>query len=129
MRTNHLIIMMGIFLPFLVNCQTIKPEIEYLTTQEFKKIIELKNVVLIDVRTNAEFIEGHITGAINIDVYDADFTTLVKSKTQGRSIALYCRSGNRSKLAASKLTDLKVEIYELNYGFKDWVQSGYSVNK
>jgi len=121
--------MLGMFLPLFVNCQTNKTDFKSLTTLEFKKIIESKNVVLIDVRTNAEFMEGHIPGATNIDVNNAEFKTLVKSKYNGKSIALYCRSGNRSKLAASKLTDLKVEIYELKFGFRDWLQSGYHVNK
>lgn len=115
------------FLPLMTFCQSPKSDLKSLSSQEFKKIIESESVFLVDVRTEGEFESGHIEGAINIDVNNPDFVSLVKSKLKVKSLALYCRSGNRSKLAASKLTDLEVTIYELNLGFKDWLQAGLPV--
>lgn len=109
--------------------QTSQSEMKSLSAPEFKKIIESESVVLFDVRTKPEYDGGHISGSINIDVNDPDFSTLVKSNSKGKTIALYCRSGNRSKYAGTKLTDLNVEIYELNRGFIDWQQSGFPIVK
>lgn len=98
--------------------------IESLSAQEFKKIIETEKVILIDVRTTQEYAQGHIDKAINISVSDPEFAVKVK-KLNGKSLALYCRSGRRSKSAISMLNDLKVKIYELNGGIIDWQQAGF----
>ncbi len=118
---------LGAFLPLMTFCQSTKSDLKSVSSQEFKKIIESQSVFLVDVRTEGEFQAGHIKGAINIDVNNPEFASLVKSKLKVKSLALYCRSGNRSKFAASKLSDLGVTIYELNSGFKDWVQAGLPV--
>lgn len=61
--------------------------------------------VIIDVRTPAEFADGHVEGAINMDlqggVFDAEFSNLDPSK----SYIVYCRTGSRSGVAYSMLKD------------------------
>ncbi len=67
--------------------------------------------LLIDVRSNMEYIGGHIDKAINIDV------NIILSKEDGilydgkeiektRKIIVYCHSGNRSAKAAQKLVEM-----------------------
>lgn len=129
MKTYKLLIIIGLFLPLMACSQSSQLKMKSLNAQDFKKIIESDSVVLFDVRTKSEYDGGHVSGSINIDVYDPEFSTQVKSKSKGKSIALYCRSGNRSKYAASKLTDLKVQIYELNRGIIDWQQTRYPIVK
>jgi rhodanese-related sulfurtransferase len=94
-----------------------------------KKIIESTSFLLIDVRTKSEYAEGHIPGSYHVDFYNPEFEKIVKSRLKGKSVALYCLSGRRSKRAASKLKEAGIEIYELNNGFLDWQQSGLSVVK
>ncbi len=127
MKSIKALFILGIFLPLMTFCQSSKSDLKSVSSQEFKKIIESKSVFLVDVRTEGEFQSGHIKGATNIDVNDPDFASKVKSNLKVKSLALYCRSGNRSKLAASKLSEMGVTIYELNSGFKDWVQAGLPV--
>ncbi len=127
MKSIKALFILSVFLPLMTFCQSTKSDLKSISSQEFKKVIESKSVLLIDVRTDGEFKAGHIGGAINIDVNNPDFVSLVKSKFKVKSLALYCRSGNRSKMAASKLSEMGVTIYELNSGFKDWVQAGLPV--
>ena len=56
--------------------------------------------VVIDVRTAAEFAEGHVQGAINLDVESGAFQTQLSSLDKSVGYALYCRSGRRSAIAA-----------------------------
>ena len=89
--------------------------------EEFAKVIADTAVVRLDVRTADEYAEGHIDNAINIDVLKDDFeskatATLPKDKT----IALYCRSGRRSKNAAKILTKNGYTVVELNSGYNGW---------
>lgn len=92
------------------------------SVDEFAKVIADNQVQLIDTRTEAEFNEGHIPGAINIDVNKSDFEAKVGQKIdKTRPVALYCRGGRRSKIAAERIVALGYDdITELNTGFISW---------
>lgn len=55
-----------------------------------------KNIIIIDVRTPAEFSEGQVPGALNIDFRSPDFQSKILKLDKNKSYKLYCRSGNRS---------------------------------
>lgn len=61
--------------------------------------------VIIDVRTPEEFAEGHLEGAINIDIRSADFEARLHELNPMGSYAVYCRSGNRSGQAVQIMMD------------------------
>ena len=85
---------------------------------EFARIIADTTVQLVDVRTPAEFAAGHIPEAVNIDVRGEKFDEEVRSTLDpSRPVAVYCRSGARSKAAARALTEKGFRVYELNKGF------------
>lgn len=71
-----------------------------------KLMEELENYVILDVRTEAEYAEGHIPDAINYpnEKIDKDEIAVLPDKNQ--TVLVYCRSGNRSKQAAMKLVNL-----------------------
>lgn len=92
-----------------------------LTNKEFEKAIKSKDVRLIDVRTAEEYAQGHIPGAINIDVNSPDFAErCLKVLRREETAAVYCRSGRRSKNAATILSAKWASIIELNGGFLSW---------
>lgn len=102
--------------------------IQHLSASEFKKAVESKKYLLIDVRTAEEFAQGHISGAINISVNDSEFAKKVKDKTSKQKlVAIYCRSGRRSKVAITAIESLKLQITELNEGLMSWQQAGYKI--
>lgn len=57
------------------------------------------NTIVIDVRTPSEYSEGHLDGAVNIDVQDANFGTILSQLPTDGEYVVYCRSGNRSAQA------------------------------
>jgi phage shock protein E len=57
------------------------------------------DTIVIDVRTPAEYSEGHLDGAVNIDVQDANFGTILSQLPTDGEYVVYCRSGNRSAQA------------------------------
>ena len=63
---------------------------------------------VLDVRTPAEFAEGHLAGAVNVDVLDPSFLDRIQSLDlpEDGPVYLYCRSGNRSGTAAQALVRL-----------------------
>jgi phage shock protein E len=64
-----------------------------------------KDVVL-DVRTAAEFKQGHTKSAINIDVTQNDFKEQVMKLDKNDHYKIYCRSGHRSGIALKKMKEL-----------------------
>lgn len=98
---------------------------------EFEKIIaDTTQVVVLDVRTQEEFDEGHLANALLIDVKKDDFLgqarqLLPKEKT----IALYCRSGRRSVTAAEKLAPEGYKVVNLKWGITGWKAAGKPIVK
>ena len=96
---------------------------------EFAKAVADTSYVVLDVRTPAEHVEGHIPGThFNIDVLEGDYTeTALKVLPKDRPVALYCRSGNRSKNAARILAENGYQVLELGTGFRGWAAAGNKV--
>ena len=86
----------------------------------FKQALDSENCTLVDVRTPQEFQQSHIPGAINIDVNSPDFEKQIKLLPNDKPLAIYCRSGKRSKAAAQKLSKWGYKGIELNNGFINW---------
>lgn len=89
-------------------------------TQRFASAIDGGRVQLVDVRTPAEYAEGHIVGAVNIDVQSPDFAEKITTLNKSRKVAIYCRSGRRSKMAAEQLSKSGFKVVELDGGIQSW---------
>ena len=93
---------------------------------EFQAKTQESEVVILDVRTRGEFNEGHIANAINIDFESDTFLNEISKLDKSKTYAVYCRSGNRSSQAVSKMTNEEfVSLYNLNGGVIDWANAGY----
>ncbi len=111
-----------------------KKVITEISVEDCKKLYEGEDyLVLIDVRTIGEYDAGYIPGAVNIDrgvlefkiakaeVWD-DLGLYIPEKTD--KVILYCRTGNRSSLAAKALKELGYEnAMSLQGGWEKWHES------
>lgn len=97
--------------------------------KEFAEYIKNTDAILLDVRLPQEYAEGHIPGTdFNIDVLEDDFTKVaLQTLPKDKPVALYCRSGNRSKTAARILAENGYEVIELGTGFRAWESAGYEI--
>ena len=83
-------------------------------------IITDNDYIILDVRRDDEYAEGHIPGAINVANEDISDTEPSELPDKTQTIYVYCRSGNRSKQASEKLAALGYEnIIEFG-GIMDW---------
>jgi len=120
--TRHLFLFALLFSSFSALKAQENKMVEVLTPAEFKKAIEKDTLQLIDVRTAAEFEEGAIPNAMNIDYFlEAEFNAAFEKLDKTQPVYLYCRSGSRSAKSAIRLQELGFEkIYELEGGFMSW---------
>ena len=101
---------------------------ENTNVQGFSELVADTNVVVLDVRTVAEYTEGHIEGAILIDQGQSDFMDKAKITLPiEKKIAVYCRSGRRSANAAGKLADIGYKCVNLKGGIISWKDAGKPV--
>ncbi|MCP4955753.1 rhodanese-like domain-containing protein [Photobacterium aquimaris] len=86
------------------------------SVQQFWQLQQQQPNVIIDVRTAAEFNDGHLDSAINIP-YQQIATIVTHYPDKAQPILLYCKSGRRAEIAATALEKLGyTAIYNgLNY--------------
>ena len=109
-------------LSFLFGEQSLPDTIKILDREEYKNAISKGKVQLVDVRTRAEFMSGHIKGASNIDFFQGSaFESAFSKMKKEKPVYLYCQSGNRSQKAARRLVEMGfTEVYDLRGGYRTW---------
>jgi len=100
------------------------------TAQELKTRLDLQdpNDILLDVRSEGEFQDGHITGAINLNVANMfHFLSEIKKLDKTKNYIVYCLSGSRSALASMIMGQNKLSAINVKVGFPAWASAGYPV--
>jgi rhodanese-related sulfurtransferase len=85
-------------------------------------------VVVVDVRTPAEYAAGHLDGAINIDVESPTFAAQIAELDKDATYAVYCRTGRRSAVATGTMAESGfTKVYNLEGGLADLASAGGQV--
>jgi rhodanese-related sulfurtransferase len=107
----------------LLGCQSTKEENSYqhITADEAKALMDSeKGYIILDVRTEEEYAAGHIEGAVLIPDYEIQEKAEEILLDKSQLILVYCRSGRRSKNAASTLASLGYTNVKEFGGIIDW---------
>lgn len=106
-----------------------------LSVSDLTSMINNENAVVIDLRTEKEFNNGHVTGAINFASSDVNNLSLLEKKINGftkgdasQPIVLICKEGLKSKQEAYKLKVKGIaSMCYLNGGMASWTAEGMPV--
>ena len=94
---------------------------EQISQDEAKRIMDTEErYVIVDARTEEEFREGHIEGAILIPEYEIAERAETEIPEKDTLILVYCRSGRRSKIASDALVQLGYTNVKEFGGIIDW---------
>ena len=118
-----IVIVIGVVFVFSMknNNEENKQPIRYVSMDEIKEIMkENTDYIILDARTIEEYNEGHIPNAICIPNETIDESVITKLPRKDQLILIYCRSGNRSKQAATKLAELGYTNLVEFGGIIDW---------
>ena len=92
-----------------------------ITAEEAKQIMDTEEgYIILDVRTQEEYDQGHIPGAILISHEEIAEKAEDVLTDKDQLILVYCRSGRRSKLAAEALAELGYTNIKDFGGIIDW---------
>jgi len=105
------------------------PTVMNITAEQGKSMMdEDQAIILVDVRTQEEYVEEHIPGALLVPVDElADLASEIIPDKEATYI-IYCRSGNRSATAAQQLIDMGYQIIYDMGGIIDWPYETVSGN-
>ncbi len=98
---------------------------QHLAASDFSTAMKQPGTIVLDVRTMAEFSEGHLPEARNIDIEAADFATKIAALDKNATYAVYCRSGSRSGTALQEMSAAGfTHVYDLADGIVAWQNMG-----
>src|SRR3989454_6928846 len=108
--------------------QQARSEISEIDATQARERIESGEPVVVDVREQEEWDEGHIPGAVHVPRGHLESRIERLAPDTGRPVVVYCSAGNRSAFAAKTLAELGYEdVVSLAGGFTDWKRNGFPV--
>lgn len=95
-----------------------------------KLLASNKDAVVIDVRTPAEYAEGHIPGSTNVDFVADSFATELGKLDRNKTYIVHCAAGGRSTQSLNVFTRLGFKsVVHLDGGMNGWVAAGKPLQK
>jgi rhodanese-related sulfurtransferase len=134
-----IIVLMVILVGVLPGCTAEKQptafnasQVPNITSQQAFNLIQenqkKSDFVILDVRTAAEFAEGHIANSVNINVNLPAFRENVNKLKISDAYLVYCRTGNRSQTALRIMIESGfTRLYHLEKGIAEWTGAGLPV--
>jgi phage shock protein E len=137
------------FSPLALHSQEAKPieeapvavtEIKHTSGKEAKALLDANTaavaegkgtkITIIDVRTPAEFAEGHIAEAKNIDLRSADFAKALAQLDKTKPYLVHCAGGHRSTTSLDTFKKLGFKtLIHLDGGLTSWTKEGHPIVK
>lgn len=99
-----------------------------INSKELAELLRSQEGVLLDVRTQREFQNGHIENAGQLNYYALDFKKRLLLLPKDDRIYLYCNTGYRSDRAADFLIENGyTQVYNLQHGIMEWERYDFPV--
>ncbi len=99
-----------------------------ITPEEAKQLIDTQNIIIIDLRTPAEYSDGHIPKAININFYNPSFISNISQLDKEKEYIVYCLSGGRSSASMQLFANQGFKkVHDLEGGIGAWDQENFPI--
>ena len=86
------------------------------------------SLVILDVRTPAEFEKGHLQNAVLVNFLKRGFRKNLSKLDKEKTYLVYCRTGGRSAKTLKKMKRRRFrEAYNMLGGIRDWTNRGYDI--
>lgn len=120
------VILFALFASVISFAQT---KVEHVDAATFKKFIDEKKSLLIDLRTDDELKnKGYIKGATQIDYSKKDAEMVISKLDKKKTYLIYCAGGGRSGECAELMQKAGfVHVVDLEKGFDDWKKKGFEI--
>ncbi len=125
MKTSFIKIITAMLLLVSALVTTLAASAKDITQAQLQQLMKSKKkVILLDVRTVEEFVDGHIPKALNIPHKELESRLAELSGKQNTQIIIYCRSGRRAEVAKQALVKNGFShLDHLTGDFNGWTSS------
>lgn len=106
-----------------------KAAVKNVNVEEFDRLRQQKDTVVLDVRTADEYADGHLKDSVLIDLRSADFAERIGKLDKSKTYLVHCAAGGRSARACSKMDALGFKTVNLEGGLGAWKDAGKPVEK
>lgn len=104
--------------------------VQITSTEVSTKIEKEKKWIVLDVRTPAEFKDGHIKNAVNIDITAEDSHQKIDKLNKKDKYIVHCRSNHRSGIAVEYMSKQGFKtIYQMSDGYTGWSTNKLPIEK
>jgi len=103
--------------------------VEWTPAQISAKLKTATPSVILDVRTQGEYSQGHLAKAVNMDVNAPGFDQKIQTLDKKKTIYVYCAAGVRSRKAAAILKQKGFNAVSMSGGIQSWTAAGLPVVK
>jgi rhodanese-related sulfurtransferase len=101
------------------------PRVVHVDPDRAAGLLAKGGVVVLDIRTAAEYASGHVAGATNIDYHARDFADRLAQLDRTETYLVHCASGRRSTEALATFEQLDFKsVVHLDGGLKAWRSAG-----
>lgn len=122
-----------IFITVLIGRSFIEPilsGVKTLNAQDAVQLINRKDAIVLDVRLEHEFKEGHIIDSIHIPVGSLASRIRELDHAKDKTIVINCQTGMRSKQAGGILKKHGfTNLYSIDGGMNAWINANFPINK
>jgi phage shock protein E len=114
----------------LAGCSSDSAAVTDIGATELIEVVGEQQAVVIDVRTPQEYAEGHVPGALNIDIASPTFADEIAALPADETYVVYCRSGNRSAQAATIMAEAGfTDVYNVDAGLATLASAGVPLSQ
>ena len=104
------------------------------TVDQARELIQKRarnaQLFILDVRTPEEFAQGHLSGAVNVNLMAPDFESRLAGLNRGQTYLVYCRTGSRSAKATQAMRRLGFRsVYHMFEGIVGWQKKGFPLSR
>lgn len=130
LRLFSLLLCFAVTPVFAADKPPVPKNVKNVGVEEFDRLRAEKNSVVLDVRTEKEFKDGHIPGAVNLDVNAPDFAKKLAALDKDKTYLVHCAAGRRSLKACGVMDQSEFKkLVNLEEGFSAWSKAGKPVEK
>lgn len=98
-----------------------KPSVQKIDLDQFDQKRQEKDAIVLDVRTPKEYADGHVPGAVNVDIHDPQFDQKLATLDKSKTYLVHCAKGVRSAAAAKKMAAMGfTNLFDFHGGFTAW---------
>ncbi len=130
---NHRLLVLALFaivvMLIVSEIQQRLSRVKEVSPAEATRLLNHENAIMIDMRTDKDYREGHIANAVNVPTGNADIPASL-DKYRERPVIVYCQRGQRSTALCNKLSKQGFEsVYNLKGGVLAWQKAELPLTK